>query len=79
MSEEFVAETSRSHHKEDIFGKFDDKDYGIINDSDTCYIDEDDVDQHYSRKRASLILGKFLLLKLIDVYKTLSMNMYTIQ
>ena len=45
MSEESDAETSRSHQKEDIY---EDKDYGIHDDSDT---DEDDEDQHYSRKK----------------------------
>ena len=55
-SEESHAEASRSHQKEDIFGKYTDKDYGIHDDSDT---DEDDEDQHYSRKRASLILENF--------------------
>ena len=29
MSEESDAETSRSHQKEDIFGKYTDKDYGL--------------------------------------------------
>ena len=49
MSEESDAETSRSHQKEDIFGKYEDKDYGIHDDSDT---DEDDEDHHYSRKKS---------------------------
>ena len=75
MSEESDAETSRSHQKEDIFGKYEDKDYGIHDDSDT---DEDDGDQHYSRKRASLILGHFLLMELIVSYKTRSMKVYNI-
>ena len=52
MSEESDAETSRSHQKEDIFGKYEDKDYGIYDDSDTDYTDEDDEDQHYSRKKS---------------------------
>ena len=30
-------------------------------------------------KRASLILGKFLLVELIDTYKILSMKVYNIQ
>ena len=53
MSEESDAETSRSrsHQKEDIFGTYEDKDYGIHDDSDTDYTDEDDEDQHYSRKK----------------------------
>ena len=51
MSEESDAETSRSHQKEGIFGKYEDKDYGIHDDSDTHYTDEDDEDQHYSRKK----------------------------
>ena len=52
MSEESDAETSRSHQKEDIFGKYTDKDYGIHYESDTDYTDEDDEDQHYSRKKS---------------------------
>ena len=43
---------SRSHQKEDIFGKYTDKDYGIRDGSDTDYTDEDDEDQHYSRKKS---------------------------
>ena len=45
----------------------------------TDYTDEDDEDQHYSRKKASLILGKFLLVEPIGTYKTLSMKVYNIQ
>ena len=52
MSEESDAETSRSHQKEDIFGKYTDKDYGIRDSSDTDYTDEDDEDQHYSRTKS---------------------------
>ena len=51
MSEESDAEASRSNQKEDIFGKYEDIDYGICGDSDTDYMDEDDEDQHYSRKK----------------------------
>ena len=79
MSEESDAGTSSRHQKEDIFRKYEDKDYGIHDDSDTDYTDEDDEDQHYSRKRASLILGKFLLVEPIDTYKTLSMKVHNIQ
>ena len=52
MSEDSDAGTSRSHQKEDIFGKYEDKDYDIHDDSDTHYTDEDDKDQHYSRKKS---------------------------
>ena len=52
MSEESDAETSRSHQKEDIFWKYTDKDYSIHDDSDTDCTDEDDEDQHYSRKKS---------------------------
>ena len=52
MSEESDAGTSRSHQKEDIFGKYTDKDYGIHDESETDYTDEDDEDQHYSRKKS---------------------------
>ena len=52
MSEESDADTSRSHQKEDIFGKYTDKDYGIYDDSSTDCTDEDDEDQHYSRKKS---------------------------
>ena len=76
MSEESDAGTSRSHQKEDIFGKYTDKDYGIRDGSHTDYTDED---QHYSRKRASLILGKFVLVEPIDTYKILSMKVYNKQ
>ena len=79
MSVKADEDTSRSHQKEDIFGKYEDKDYGIKDDSNTDYIDEDDDDQHCSRKKASMILGKFLLLELIDDYKTLSIKMDNIQ
>ena len=58
---------------------YDDKEYGINDNSDTVFIDEDDEDQHYSRKRATLIIGKLLLLELTDAYKTLSLKMYNIQ
>ena len=51
MSEDSNAGTSRSHQKEDIFVKYEDKDYGIRDGSDTDYTDEDDEDQHYSRKK----------------------------
>ena len=50
MSEELDAATSRSHQKEDIFGKYTDKDYGIRDGRDTDYTDKDDENQHYSRK-----------------------------
>ena len=52
MPEESNAGTSRSHQKEDIFGKYTDKDYGIRDGSDTEYTDEDDEDHHYSRKKS---------------------------
>ena len=52
MSDESDAETSKSHQKEDIFGKYTDKDYGILDGSDTDYMDEDDEDQRYSRKKS---------------------------
>ena len=77
VSEESDAETSRSHQKEDIFGKYEDKDYGIHDDSDTDCTDEDDEDQHILEKRASLILGHFLLMELIVSYKTHSMKVNT--
>ena len=51
ISEESDADTSRSHQMEDTFGKYEDKDYGIHDVSDTDYTDEDDEDQHYSRKK----------------------------
>ena len=54
--------------------------YNGINDASVKdFIDKDDEDQQYTRKRASLILDNFLLLELIDQYKTLSMKVYTIQ
>ena len=52
MSEESDAGTSRSHQKEDIFGKYTDKDHGIRDGSDTDYTDEDDEDQRSSRKKS---------------------------
>ena len=51
MSEESDAKSSRCHQKEDIFGKCEDKDYGIFDDSDTEFIDENNEDQHNSRKK----------------------------
>ena len=79
MSKKSDAEISRSHQQEYIFRIYDDKEYGINDNSDTDFIDEDDEDQHYSRKRATLIIGKLLLLELIDAYKTLSWKMHNIQ
>ena len=79
MSKKSDAEISRSHQQEDIFRIYDDKEYGINDNSDTDFIDEDDEDQHNSRKRATLIIGKLLLLELIDAYKTLSWKMHNIQ
>ena len=52
MSDKSDAETSKSHQKEDIFGKYTDKDYGILDGSDTDCTDEDDEDQRYSRKKS---------------------------
>ena len=65
MSEESDAETSSCHQKEDIFGKYEDKNYGIHDDSDTDCTDEDDETNIILEKRASLILGHFLLMELI--------------
>ena len=61
MSEESAAETSWNHLKEDIFGKYEDKDYGIHDDSDTDYSDEDDEDQHYSSKKSKFDPWKFVV------------------
>ena len=44
-----------------------DNDCGICDDSYTYSMGEDDADQHYSKKRASLILGRFLLMELIVI------------
>ena len=52
MSYEHDNETSSRHQKEDINGKTEDKDYGICDDSDTDYMDEDNEDQRYSRKKS---------------------------
>ena len=78
MSEESDGETSRSHQKEDIFGKYEDKDCGIHDDSDTDYTDEDDEDQRYSRKKNKFDPWTFLLMELIVSYKTHSMKVYNI-
>ena len=51
MSEDSNAVTSRSHQNEDIFGKYEAKDYGICYGIETDYTDEVDEDQHYSRKK----------------------------
>ena len=41
------------NQKKDIFGKYQDKDYGINDGGDTdLYTDDDDEDQHYSRKKS---------------------------
>ena len=50
MTEKSDADTSSRHQKEDVFGKYKDKYYGICDESDTDYIDKDYEDQHYSRK-----------------------------
>ena len=75
MPEESDAETSNRHQKEDIFGKYEDKEYGICDGSDTDDMDEDDEDQHYSRKKSKLIIGICWLMELINAYKTLSMKL----
>ena len=79
MSEESDAGTSRSHQKEDIFGKYTDKDYGIRDGSDTDYTDEDDEDQHYSRKKSKFDPWQYFVVESIDTYKILSMKVYNIQ
>ena len=40
------TDTSSRHQKEDVFGKYKDKDYDICDESDTDYIDKDYEDQH---------------------------------
>ena len=76
MSEELDARTSSRHQKEDIFGKYEDKDDGLCDGSDTDYVDEDDEDQIILEKRASLNLGICWLMELINAYKTLLMKLY---
>ena len=76
ISEGSDAETSRSNQKEDIFGKYENKDYGIHDDSDTDYTDEDKEDQHYSRTKSKFDPWTFLLMELIVFYKTYSMKVY---
>ena len=44
ISEESDAETSSRYPKEDIFWKYEDKDYRICDDSNTDYMNEDDED-----------------------------------
>ena len=63
-----LMKTSSRHQKDDIFGKYEDKDNSLCDGSDKNKMDED---QHYSRKRASLILGICCLMELINAYKTL--------
>ena len=65
MSEESDAETSRRHQRADIFGKYEDKYYGIHDNNDPDYTNEDDEDQHYSRKKSKFDPWKFLLMELI--------------
>ena len=79
MSDESDAETSKSHQKEDIFGKYTDKDYGILDGSDKAIRMKMMKTNIILEKRASLILGKFLLVEPIDTYKILSMKVYNIQ
>ena len=79
MSEESDTGTSSRHQKEDIFGKCEDKDYGICADSDKTILLKMMKTNIILEKRASLILGKFLLVEPIDTYKTLSMKVYNIQ
>ena len=79
MSEESDAGTSSRHQKEDIFWKYEDKDYGIHDESDMTILMKMMKTNIILEKRASLILGKLLLVELIDTYKTLSMKVYNIQ
>ena len=74
MSEESDAETSRSHQKEDILGKYEDKDYGIHDDMIQTILMKMMETNIILNKRANLILGHFLLMELIVSYKTHSME-----
>ena len=75
MHDESDAETSSMHQKEYIFGSYEDKEYDICDGSDTDYMNEDDEDQYYSRKKSKLIIGICWLMELINAYKTLSMKL----
>ena len=75
MSEESDAETSRSHQKEDIFGKYTKimVFMTIVIQTILMKIMKTSI---ILEKRASLILGHFLLMELIVSYKTHSMKVY---
>ena len=79
MSEESDAETSRSHQKEDIFGKYIETKIMVFM---TIVIQIVLMKMMKTNiileKRASLILGHFLLMELIVSYKTHSMKVYNI-
>ena len=79
MSEKSDAETSRSHQKEDIFGKNEDKNMVFMTIVIQTVLMKMIKTNIILEKRASLILGKFLLVEPIGTYKTLSMKLYNIQ
>ena len=76
MSEESDVETSRSHQKEDIFGKYEDKIMVFMTIVIQTILMKMMKTNIILEKRASLILGHFLLMELIVTYKTHSMKVY---
>ena len=78
MSEESDTGTSRSHQKEDIFGKYTDKDLAFVMVVIHTLLMKMIKTNIILEKRKSLILGHFLLMELIVSYKTHSMKVYNI-
>ena len=78
MSEESDAETSRSHQKEDIFRKYTDKIMVFMTIVIQIVLMKMMKTNIILEKRASLILGHFLLKELIVSYKTHSLKVYNI-
>ena len=79
MSEESVAGTSRSHQKEDILGNIQTKIMAFVMVVIQTILMKMMKTNIILEKRASLILGKFLLVEPIDTYKILSMKVYNKQ
>ena len=78
MSEESDAESSRSHQKEDIFGNIQTKIMVFMTIVIQIVLMKMMKTNIILEKRASLILGHFLLMELIVSYKTHSMKVYNI-
>ena len=72
MPEESDAETSSRHQKEDILGKYEDKEYSMIQ---TIWMKMMKTNIILEKKPSKLIIGICWLMELINAYKTLSMKL----